>query len=269
MTSSPDNSLAKGFLNRLHSLDGRAALVMGGHGEIARAIGAALADAGANVLFAARKRAQCEALADDIASQFGVRTAAVACDIGSEDSVLETIEATVRAFGGLDILVNNAGTSWTGKPEHLPLSGWSKVIDVNLTGAFIAARSAARVMLASGRGSIISIASTGGFQSFTPDMAEIVPYTTSKAALVHLTRDLAAQWAARGVRVNAIAPGQVESGMTLTLDNAVVERVRAGIPMQRLGHSAELAGAVAFLASDAASYVTGQTLIVDGGLTLG
>lgn len=268
MTPSTNAPIAKGFLDRLHSLEGRSALLIGGHGEIAHAIGAALGDAGANVMCAARKLAQCEALAADIAARFGVRTAAMACDISSEEDVAATVAATVRNFGALDILVNNAGTSWAGAPEEIPLSGWSKVMGVNLTGAFIAARTAARVMFDAGRGSIISVASTGAFRSFAPDVSEIVPYTTSKAALVHLTRDLAAQWAARGVRVNAVAPGQMDSGMTLTLDRAVVDKLATAIPMRRLGQATELAGAIAFLASDAASYVTGQTIIVDGGLTL-
>jgi len=257
-----------GFLDRLSSLEGRTALVFGGHGEIAAAIGAALADRGARTVYAARKLAQCEQLAHDIASTFGTSTEAIACDIADEEQVRATIGAVVRRFGTIDILVNNAGASWAGAPEDIPLSGWTKVINVNLTGAFVAAREAGRFMLEAGRGSIISIASTGGMRSFVPEMAEIVPYTTSKAALIHLTRDLAAQWAARGVRVNAIAPGQIQSGMTLTLADDVVDQVRARIPMRRLGHAGELAGAVAFLASDASSYMTGQTLVVDGGLTL-
>ena len=261
-------SLAPGFLDRLLSLAGRTALILGGHGEIARAIGSALADRGAATVYAARKLDQCEALAGEIAAAFGTGSAAVACDIADEDQVRAAVEFAVARFGRLDILVNNAGTSWAGKPEDIPLSGWAKVMDVNVTGAFVAARAAARHMLARGSGSIISIASTGGLRSFPPEVAEIVPYTTSKAALIHLTRDLAAQWAARGVRVNAVAPGQIASGMTLTLSDGVASEVRSKIPMGRLGQPEELAGAVAFLASDASRYVTGQTLVVDGGLTL-
>jgi len=141
--------------------------------------------------------------------------------------------------------------------------------DVNLTGSFIAAREAAKLMIPAGKGAIIFTASTGGLSSFTPDVAEIVPYTTSKAALIHLTRDLAAQWAELGIRVNAIAPGQMRSGLTLSLPPDTVETVRNSVPMRRLGEPEEVAGAVAFLASDAASYITGQTLVIDGGLTLG
>lgn len=263
-----DPSYSTGFLDRLSSLEGRAALILGGHGELARAIGAALADRGADVAFAARKQALCADLAGQIGRDFGRRTLALSCDIAREDQVRVTVEAVHQQFGRLDILVNNAGASWSGAPEAIPLSGWQKIIDVNLTGAFLAAREAARVMLPAGRGSIVFVASTGGLTSFTPDMAEIVPYTTSKAGLIHLARDLAAQWAARGLRVNAIAPGQMRSGLTLSVPEDKVEAMRRAVPMRRLGDPQEVAGAVAFLAGDAASYITGQTLVIDGGLTL-
>lgn len=260
--------LTPGFLNRLGRLDGRVALILGGHGQMAHAMAAALADRGAQIALAARKQPQCQALAAEIGEVFGTRTLALACDIADESQVQATVARTAEMFGRLDILVNNAGTSWSGPPESIPLSGWSKVIDVNLTGAFVAAREAGRIMLAQGAGSIVNIASTGGLTSFTPDRAQIVPYTTSKAALIHLTRDLAAQWAGRGVRVNAIAPGQMVSGMTLTVPDETVAAMRADVPMHRLGQPEELAAAVAFLASDGASYLTGQTLVIDGGLTL-
>jgi len=260
--------LTPGFLSRLSDLTGRVALILGGHGDLARAMAAALADRGADVALAARKLDQCQALADGIAAGFGTRTLALACDIGDEAQVAATVARVAGDFGRLDILVNNAGTSWSGPPEAIPLSGWNKVMAVNLTGAFVAAREAGRIMLAQGAGSIVNIASTGGLTSFTPDRAQIVPYTTSKAALIHLTRDLAAQWAGRGVRVNAIAPGQMESGLTLSVPDATIAAMRADIPMGRLGRPGELAAAVAFLASDGASYLTGQTLVIDGGLTL-
>lgn len=263
-----DDPVAPGFLTRLGRLDGRVALILGGHGDLARAMAAALADRGAQVALAARKLAQCQALAAEIAETFGARTLALACDIGDESQVQATVAQVAAQFGRLDILVNNAGTSWSAAPEDMPLSGWNKVMAVNLTGAMVAAREAGRIMLAQGAGSIVNIASTGGMTSFTPDRAQIMAYTTSKAALIHLTRDLAAQWAARGVRVNAIAPGQMESGLTLSVPDDTVAAMRADIPMQRLGRPHELAAAVAWLASDGASYVTGQTLVIDGGLTL-
>jgi len=259
----------KGFSQALASLEGRTALILGGHGELAAAIAAGLADRGANIVLGARKEAACADLAAQLADGFGVTAIAVACDIGEEDQVRDAVQRAAEVSGRLDILVNNAGASWSGAPQDIPLSGWRKILDVNLTGSFVAAREAAKLMLPTGKGAIIFTASTGGFTSFMPEVAQIVPYTTSKAAVVHLTRDLAAQWGEAGIRVNAVAPGQMRSGLTLTVPEDRIEAIRHGIPMKRLGEPVEIAGAVAFLASDAASYVTGQTLIVDGGLTLG
>lgn len=257
--------IGPGFASRLFSLKGRVALVIGGHGEIAAAMAATLADLGADVVLAARKRALCQQLAQRIEQDFEVRSLALACDVADEAQVSETVAAAITQFGRLDVLINNAGTSWSGAPEDIPRSGWDKVMQVNLTGAFLASQAAARHMLRRGSGSIINIASTGGMTSFMPNMAQIVPYTTSKAALIHLTADLAAQWAAQGVRVNAIAPGSFESGMLLSVDAARRDALCSRIPAGRLGMPVDLAGAVAFLASDASGYVTGQTLVVDGG----
>lgn len=257
-----------GGLPGLFGLRGRSALIIGGHGEIAAAMASALAELGANVALAARKVDQCAALAERLAQAHGGVTLALGCDIGNEEQVQAAVAATVQRFGAIDILVNNAGASWSGAPEDIPLSGWEKVVKVNLTGTFLACREAGRHMLAQGRGSIINIASTGGMMSFTPELGQVVPYTTTKAAVLHLTRDLAAQWAAQGVRVNGIAPGSFESGLLLGITENQRDALRSRVPMGRLGAPQDLAGAVAYLASDASRYVTGQTLVVDGGAIL-
>lgn len=257
-----------GFTAALFRSEGKIALIMGGRGDLAKAMGATLADLGCAVAFASRNVSECEEIAADIAARFGVPTIGVACDISDEDSVEAAVSAVIERLGGLDILVNNAGASWWGLPQDIPLSGWRKVIDVNLTGTFLAARRAARHMIANGGGSIVNIASVGAYLSYRPEDGQVVPYTTSKAAIVHLTSDLAAQWADHGIRVNAIAPGSIETGMTETLTDEIRVRLLNGILLRRFGHPDEICGALALLASHAGSFMTGQTILVDGGQSL-
>jgi gluconate 5-dehydrogenase len=258
-----------GFLTDLYRMDGRVALVTGGHGELAEAMACTLADLGCDLVLASRKQEKCEELAQRIRADFGRKVTALRCDVSQEAEVVQTVAETVRLHGRLDVLVNNAGTSSWGLPEDISLKQWEKVMDVNLTGTFLCCREAAKVMIPQGRGSIINIASVGAFISFRPKSGQVVPYTTSKAAIVHLTQDLAAQWAERGIRVNAIAPGQVESGMTFTLDESHRQGVIDSILLGRIGNPMEVAGVLATLASEAGSFITGQTYLVDGGQALG
>jgi gluconate 5-dehydrogenase len=258
-----------GFVARQVRLDGQAALITGGRGALAEAIASALADLGCDVALASRHEKDCEAIAAGIAARFGRKVIGLRCDISKEEEVEAAVAATVERLGRLDILVNNAGASWWGLPEEIPLSGWRKVIDTNLTGTFLACRHAARHMLARGAGgAIINIASVGAFLSYTPEAGQVVPYTTSKAAMVHLTSDLAAQWARHGIRVNAVAPGSVETGMTQTLDGATQRKLLDRILLHRFGTPSEIVATVALLASAAGSFITGQTYIVDGGQSL-
>jgi gluconate 5-dehydrogenase len=259
----------RGFFSGLFKMDGRVALMTGGHGELAHAMAATLADLGCDLVLASRKQDKCEELAAELRSTFGRQVTALRCDVAKEEEVVTTVAETMRLHGRIDVLINNAGTSYWGLPEEIPLKGWQKVMDVNLTGTFVSCREVAKVMMARGSGSIVNVASVGAYLSYRPRDGQIVPYTTSKAAIVHLTQDLAAQWAAKGIRVNAIAPGQVESGMTYSLDETTRRGVVDAILMNRIGHPREVAAVLATLASDAGSFITGQTYVVDGGQMLG
>lgn len=257
-----------GFAPGLFRLDGKVALITGGRGELAELMACALADLGCDVALASRHREDCAALATIISERFGRRAIGLRCDIADEAEVEQTMAAVVDQLGSLDIAINNAGASWWGLPQDIPLEGWQKVMDVNVTGTFLACRHAARHMIAHGGGAIINIASVGAFISYRPEDGQVVPYTTSKAAIVHLTADLAAQWADNGIRVNAIAPGSIETGMTETLTDDIQKKLKNSILLRRFGKPIEIAGVLALLASDAGSFMTGQTILVDGGQSL-
>ncbi|HEY4083062.1 MAG TPA: SDR family oxidoreductase [Burkholderiaceae bacterium] len=256
---------APGFFASQFRLDGKVALITGGRGALAEALAAGLADLGCHLALASRHETDCAATAEQLAARFGVQAIGLRCDVTSEESVEQAVAATVERFGRLDILINNAGASWWGLPEDIPLAGWRKVVDANLTGTFLACRHAARQMIRQGGGAIVNIASVGAFLSYTPDVGQVVPYTTTKAAIVHLTADLAAQWAQHHIRVNAVAPGSLESGMTQTLTEETQKQLMGSILMHRLGQAAEVLPTVMLLASGAGSFITGQTFIVDGG----
>jgi len=248
----------------LFDLTGRTAIVTGGGSGIGRHMAQALAEGGANVVLCARKLERCEQAAAEIAG-LGVRTLALRCDVREPDDVHEVVERTRAELGRIDILVNNAGTAWGAPPEEMPLDGWQKVIDVNLTGVFLFAQAAGRAMIADGGGGkIVNIASVAGLGGAPPEVMNAIPYNASKGGVIAFTRDLACKWARHGINVNAIAPGWFPSEMSrlvLERNPELVDR----IPLQRFGGTDDLKGAILFLSSPASDYVTGHTLVVDGG----
>jgi gluconate 5-dehydrogenase len=264
-----DQGMQPGFVRELFRLDGKRALIMGGRGALAEAMAATLADLGCDVALASRHVEECTQIATRLRERFQRRAIGLRCDAAREEDIERTMASVVEEFGAIDVLVNNAGASWWGLPQDIPLSGWQKVVDVNLTGTFLSCRHAARHMIPRGSGVIINIASVGAYLSYTPDAGQVVPYTTTKAAIVHLTQDLAAQWAGHGIRVNAIAPGSISTGMTETLQDGVREQLLSRILLRRFAEPTELAGALALLVSNAGSFITGQTLLVDGGQSIG
>jgi NAD(P)-dependent dehydrogenase (short-subunit alcohol dehydrogenase family) len=248
-------------------LDGRVAVVTGASSGLGVGFAEALAGAGARVVLAARRAERLEALAARIGSGGG-EALAVACDVSQAAAVDDLVERTLARFGRADVLVNNAGVSRIVPAEDEPLEVWREVLDVGLTGAFLCAQRFGRAMLAAGRGSIVNVASVLGLVASA--QIKQASYCAAKGGLVSLTRELAGQWARRGVRVNALAPGWFETEMTAEMfaDERSLAWMRTRDPMGRAGEADELAGALLFLASDASSYVTGQVLTVDGGWTI-
>jgi 2-deoxy-D-gluconate 3-dehydrogenase len=246
-------------------LDGKVAAVTGGGSGIGRAIALAFAHAGAWVAILDRDEMKAVAVAREIV-KLGQQSFAAPVDVSNEAEVERAIGAVMNEFGGLDILVNSAGTAIRKPSAELPLEDWDKVIAVNVTGTFLMSRHAARVMLAAGKGgSIVNVASIMGFSG--GGLYPNISYQTSKGAVVNMTRALAVEWAKDNIRVNAIAPQWVNTPFIDGLREKpdLIERIKAMVPMGRLAEPEEIAGAAVFLASPAASMVTGHILAVDGG----
>ena len=225
-----------------------------------------LAEAGAALMLCAR-RADWLAPALDGLRARGFTADGMMCDVSRQPDVQAVVDRTREVYGRVDILVNNAGVSWGAAAEDMPLDKWQKVLDINLTGAFLFSQAAGRVMLQQKYGRIINIASVAGLQG-SVNGPHYVGYAASKAGLMGLTRELAASWGRQGIRVNAIAPGFFHS----RLADAAIPLAEPGIkqfsPIPRVGAAGELKGVAVFLAADASNYITGQVIVVDGGRTI-
>jgi NAD(P)-dependent dehydrogenase (short-subunit alcohol dehydrogenase family) len=243
-------------------LTSKTAVVVGGTSGIGRAIAHALAEAGADVVATSRRMEQVEAAANEIEER-GRRSLRVTSDVSNSDSLQTALDTCLAAFGKVDILVNCAGRTKRAPTIDFPEGDWAAIMDTNLTGTLRACQIFGRHMIERKYGRIINIASLGSFVA----LHEAAAYSASKAAVASLTKSLAVEWAAHGVNVNAIAPGVFRTALNQTLLDQT-ERGREFLlrtPMKRFGQVEELAGAAVFLASDAASFVTGEVLVVDGG----
>jgi 3-oxoacyl-[acyl-carrier protein] reductase len=245
-------------------LQGRIALVTGASQGIGRACALELARAGATVALAARNEAKLAEVATEIAAAGG-QAAAFALDVSSEVSIKAGAKAVIEMFGKVEILVNNAGITRDGLMLRMKRHDWDDVLGTNLTGAFLLTQALLSPMLKNRWGRIINISSVVG----RTGQAGQVNYAASKAGLIGLTRSMAREVASRGITVNAVAPGYIETPMTAVLDEKQRAAMMATIPLGRAGTDREIAQAVAFLASDAAGYITGHVLDVNGGMFMG
>ena len=250
-------------VQQLFDLTGRVAIITGGSRGLGQEFAEGLGEAGASLVLCARREQWLTPTLDELRSR-GFRVEGRLCDVTDPAQVDAVVNAAVDTFGRVDILVNNAGVSWGERPETMPLERWKSVIDTNLTGAFLFAQAAGKVMLQAGSGSIINIASVAGLRSSTHG-PHYAAYVSSKAGLMGLTRELAASWGPQGIRVNAIAPGFFHSRLADPVIQQVEPEIRRRQPIARVGDAGELKGVALFLASDASSYITGQTIVVDGG----
>jgi 3-oxoacyl-[acyl-carrier protein] reductase len=241
-------------------LSGKNAIVTGSTRGIGRAVAQALADAGARVAVVGRDKSK----ASEIANQVGNGAQGFGCDVADTAQVSQLIADVEKEFGGIDILVNNAGITRDNLVMRLKDEDWDEVLNANLRGAFAAIRAVSRGMMKKRSGRIINMASVVGLNGNKGQ----ANYAASKAGLIALTKSVAKELGSRGILVNAIAPGFIETEMTDAMTPEARSALNGLIPLERLGKPEDIASAVVFLASDHASYITGQVLVVDGGMVM-
>jgi NAD(P)-dependent dehydrogenase (short-subunit alcohol dehydrogenase family) len=251
---------------KMFNLEDRVALVTGGGHGIGRHLSIGLAEAGADVIVVGRKLAPLQEVAEVIESM-GRRSWVLQADLSDTDAIDVLMATVTDRVERLDILVNNAGIVWTAPTLEYPMGGWDKVFNLNVRGLFYLSQQVAKRMKAQGGGSIINLSSISAWRCASDEEEPVVAYNASKGAVVSLTRDMAVKLAADNIRVNGIAPGAFLTDMMnhLRHDEDKLSAFESAIPQQRSGEEDDIKGVVVFLAGPASAFITGQTLVVDGG----
>ena len=247
----------------LFDLSGKTAIVTGAGRGIGRSVAIGLAKAGANIVVCSRTESELTEVAEEI-SNSGREVLVVPCDVTRSQDIQRVINDTVQRFGVIDILLNNAGMTIKKPAEDYSLEDWNQILSVNLTGVFLFAQAAGRQMIKQGSGKIINISSVAAKTAISGSIA----YCASKGGVDMVTKGLAMEWASFGIRVNGIAPAYIETPLVKAIKETrsdFANKVEERTPLARMGHPEEIVGAAVFLASDASSYTTGETILVDGG----
>ena len=254
-------------MTSLFHLSGKVAIVTGGNRSIGRTLALSLADAGADVVVVAAHNMD---LAYQVAEEIhgkGRDCIAVEADVSIKNEIQEMVSKTMEHFGKIDILINNAAINVFTSAADFSLDDWNRVLSVDLTGTFLCAQAVGRIMITQRKGKIVNLASVGGMCG---TYRNAVAYDASKAGVINLTRSLGVEWGKYNINVNAIAPGLVESDLTRTRleDQSRRKYFLQRIPLARIGQPEDLVGVVIFLSSEASNWITGQTIVIDGGQTL-
>ena len=244
-----------------YDFKGEVVLVTGGSRGLGLEIAHAFGYAGAQVVITAR-REQWLSEAETFLKERAISAYAMTCDVADASSVEQTVQQTLEKCGKIDVLINNAGQTWGESAENHPLDRWQQVINTNITGTFLMSQAIGRHMIEQGKGSIVNVASIAGLGG---GQLNTIGYNSSKAAVINMTRALAVEWGKYNIRVNAVAPGMFPTRMTEAIIQRAEAIYNAMTPLGRIGKTGELAPTVLFLASEGASYITGQVVPVDGG----
>lgn len=251
-------------VKELFDLSGKTAIVTGGGRGLGEYIAEGLAEAGANVVVCSRKKENCQEVSEKLKEK-GVQSLALKCDVTDPNDIQNVIDSTIEKFGRIDILVNNSGATWGAPVDEMTLESFQKVLNVNVVGTFLVSQAVGKVMTKQNYGKIINIASVAGLKGADPKYMDAIGYHTSKGGVLTFTKDLAVKWGPRGIYVNAIAPGFFPTKMSEVLIERGGDYLIENTPLRKFGTENDLKGVAVFLSSAASDFITGETIVVDGG----